>query len=95
MSIRLSRSAAKDLRDHVTYLHEENPRAARQLLAELDELLTSLDARVFDGPEKTLLSGRVVRFWPLPPLNVYYERRGDNLHVVRIRHHARRPITEP
>lgn len=95
MSIRLSRIAARELRDHLTYLAERNPQAARHLAAGLDELLAALDGGAFEGPEKQLLSGRLVRTWPLPPLSVYYQRRGAELYVVRIYHQARRPITKP
>ena len=95
MSIRLSRIAARELRHQLAYLAERNPPAARQLAADLDALLVALDGGVFEGPEKRLLSGRIIRTWPLPPLSVYYQRRGAELYVVRIYHQARRPITKP
>ncbi|HEX2573156.1 MAG TPA: type II toxin-antitoxin system RelE/ParE family toxin [Polyangia bacterium] len=95
MSIRFSRVAARDLRQQLAYLTERNPQAARQLAADLDELLRALDRSAFEGQEKRLLSGRVVHAWPLPPLGIYYQRRGAELYVVRIYHQARRPITKP
>jgi len=95
VSIRLSRVAARDLREQLVWLDEHSPAAARQLATDLDELLAALDERAFEGPETQLLSGRTVRTWPLPPLRVYYQRRGTELFVVRIYHQARRPIAKP
>lgn len=94
MSIRFSRAAARDVREQLAYLSERNLEAARQLAAELDQLLTALDRRTFEGPMKQLLSGRTVHTWPLPPLSVYYERRGAVLYLVRVYHQARRPVTK-
>ena len=92
--IQLSRAAEKDLREQLDYLAERSPLAARKLAADLDALLQDLDSRAFEGPEVQLRSGRIVRTWPLPPLRIFYERRGRNLYVVRIRHQARRSITK-
>ncbi|MBN2576782.1 MAG: type II toxin-antitoxin system RelE/ParE family toxin [Deltaproteobacteria bacterium] len=47
----------------------------------------------FDGPEQRLKIGLVVRSWPLPPYRLFYRRRDGVLEVMRIYHHARRPIT--
>ena len=60
----------------------------------IDKLLADLDARAVEGQEKELQSGRVVRYWPIPPLGIYYQRRGDELYIVRIYHQTRRPITK-
>ena len=94
MSIRYSRAAAKELREQLAWLFERSPQAAKHLLTELIALLGDLEARAFEGPEVQLQSGRMVHSWPLPPLRIYYERRGSVLYVVRIYHQARRPITQ-
>jgi plasmid stabilization system protein ParE len=94
VSIRLSRSAEKDVREQLAYLEERSPMAARQFAADLDELLVKLEQGAFEGPEIQLTSSRVVRSWPVPPWRVYYQRRGEELLVVRVYHQARRPITK-
>ena len=95
MSIRLSRAASNDLGEQLAWLGERSPSAARQLVVDLDELLSALEQRGFEGPEVRLTTGRLVRTWPLPPLRIYYQRRGEELFVVRIYHQARRPISKP
>ena len=95
MRVRYSRTAAKELREQLDYLAERSPQAARDLAAGVKALLADLDTGAFEGPEVQLRSGRPARTWPLPPLRIYYRRRGDELFVVRIYHQARRPITKP
>ncbi len=75
------------------YLLEHSPAAAHQLQIDLAELLAALDAKAFDGPEVRLKTGRLARSWPLSPLRVFYQRRGDELYVVHIHHQRRRPLT--
>lgn len=57
-------------------------------------VVEQLAAGDFEGPEQRLRSGRLVRSWPVPPLRVYYQRRADELVVLRVYHHARRPLTK-
>jgi hypothetical protein len=38
----------------------------------------------FEGPEHHLMSGFVVRSWPVPPLHLYYRRTADALELLRI-----------
>jgi plasmid stabilization system protein ParE len=45
-----------------------------------------------DGPLTTLRSGVEVRSWPVPPLRIFYRRKLDGLHVLRIYHQSRRPL---
>ena len=46
----------------------------------------------FEGPERRLRSGQMVRSWPVHPLRIHYRRTTDALHVLRVYRHARRPI---
>lgn len=84
--------AEADLRERLDYLNERSARAADRLLAELDALLADLDAHAFDSTDTQQLStGEWVQSWPLPPVRVYYQRRGTDLYVLRIYHQRRRP----
>ena len=93
MSVHYSRTAARELRAQIDYLAERSPQAARKLAAAIGALLADLDADVFDGPEVSLRSGRLVRSWPLPPLRIYYRREQKGVYVIRIYHLPRRGIT--
>jgi hypothetical protein len=54
--------------------------------------LSLLDEGAVDGALTTLRSGRRVRRWFVHPLWVYYRRQGSVLEVVRVYHHARKPL---
>jgi plasmid stabilization system protein ParE len=76
----------------VEYIAKDNPRAASSLADRVFALVDRLAAGEFDGPEHRLSNGQLVRSWPVPPLRVYYQRLAKELRVLRIYHHARRPI---
>ena len=92
MKVRFYAKAGADLRAAVEYVAERNPRAAEELAERVFALIARLADGEFEGPEEHLRSGKVVRSWPIPPLRVYYQRRDEAFVVLRIYHHARRPI---
>jgi plasmid stabilization system protein ParE len=92
LSVQYSHEAEIDLSEALVHLAAENPAAAEGLLQRVRRLLGRLAQGQFDGPEERLLTGKVVRSWPVPPYRVYYERRGETLYVLRIYHQARKPI---
>lgn len=92
MTLSFSPEAEEDLVAIVSYLAERNPVAARELGERIFAVLDRLSAREFDGIEQTLRSGDVVRSWPMPPVRIYYQRRGEAPWIVRIYHQARPPI---
>jgi len=85
--------ARADLQTCVEYIAKDNPSAAASLADRVFTLVDRLAAGEFDGPEHRLYNGQLVRSWPAPPLRVYYQRLPKELRVLRIYHHARRPIT--
>lgn len=93
MKVRFLKQAIADLRATVEHIAQRNPDAALALTDRVLRTVEQLSAREFEGAEQRLHSGRLVRSWPVPPLRVYYQRRGGELVVLRIYHHARRPLT--
>lgn len=94
MKIRFFAKARADLRATIDYIAERNPHAAEELGESVLAVVERLAVGEFEGPEEHLLSGKAVRSWPVPPLRIYYQRRDDALVVLRIYHHARRPIAK-
>jgi plasmid stabilization system protein ParE len=92
VTISFSPEAEEDLVAVVGYLAQRNPTAARELGERIFAVLDRLGAGEFEGIEQTLSSGDVVRSWPVPPVRIYYQRRGDGLWVLRLYHQARPPI---
>jgi len=84
--------ARADLQACVEHIAKDNPRAAASLADRVFALVDRLAAGEFDGPEHRLYNGQLVRSWPVPPLRLYYQRLPKELRVLRIYHHARRPI---
>ena len=92
MRVFFAPEAEADLEELLDYIAERNPRAAVKLEARIFESIERLAARELDGPEQRLLSGAIVKSWPVPPVRVYYQRAVDALQIVRIYHQSRRPI---
>jgi plasmid stabilization system protein ParE len=86
--------AIQDLVATVDFIALRNPTAAAALAERVFELVDHLAAGDFDGSEQQLTSGEHVRSWAVPPLRVYYQRQPAGLHVVRVYHQARFPITK-
>jgi plasmid stabilization system protein ParE len=77
----------------IEYLAERNRIAATALGHRIFVALDKLARGDFEGSQVTLRAGDIVRSWPVPPLRIYYQRRGDGLWIVRLYHQARPPIT--
>ncbi|HEU4410284.1 MAG TPA: type II toxin-antitoxin system RelE/ParE family toxin [Polyangiaceae bacterium] len=92
MSYRVAPQAARDLRDALTFLVGENPDAAESLLASFGREFELLASGIVEGAQTTLRSGRRVRRWLVHPFWVYYRRTPAGLEILRVYHHARRPL---
>ncbi len=92
MRIVYAPEAVDDLEAAVAYVARDNPAAAARLADRVFDRIDSLAAGEFDGPEHVLRSGESVRSWPVPPFRVYYRRSEGLLEILRVYHHARRPI---
>jgi len=86
--------AEADFAAIIAYVAERNAIAAGELSARILTVIDKLVRDEFDGPEHTLVSGEVVRSWPVPPLRVYYQRQPSAFWVVRIYHQAQQPIVK-
>ena len=93
MKIVFAPEAEQDLLAALEFLGERNPTAAAQLYCNVTELVRRLAEGDFEGPQRRLYSGAVVRSWPVSPYRIYYQREDDILRIVRIYHQARKPIT--
>ena len=94
MKVRFSPRARQDLRSALEYLAASNPIAATELKDQLLSMIERLARGEFQGPEVQLRSGAVVRSWPVASFRIYYQRSAEALRVVRVYHHARRPIAK-
>lgn len=92
MSIRFSPEADQDISNATSYVSEKNPIAADRLYEKLMALLTKLESRQFEGPEKRLKTGEKVRAWPSERWWVYYKRSGEELYVLRIYPQVSKPL---
>jgi plasmid stabilization system protein ParE len=94
VKVKFSPLARDDLRSAVEYLAPRNPEAARDLKDQLLSTIDKLAGGEFEGPELRPRSGAVVRSWPVASYRIYYQRAAAMLRIVRIYHHARRPIAK-
>ena len=92
MKLRFQAKARDDLNSTLGCIRERNPLAADDLEERVFAAAERLAAGDFDGPEERLTSGNLVRSWPVPPFRLYYQRRGTTLWILRVYHHARKPI---
>ena len=92
MTIYFAPEAEADFAAVVGYLVERNPVAASELADRIFAIIDRLAANEFEGPEQTLISGDVVRSWPVQPVRIYYQRHGDAFWVLRIYHQSQTPI---
>lgn len=93
MKVTYTQEALADIVDALTYLNERSPAAAASLDVAIAQCIEHLVAQHFEGPVSRLRSGAVVRSWAVAPFRIYYQRRPDELLIVRVYHQARRPIT--
>jgi plasmid stabilization system protein ParE len=93
VTVWLAPEAEADLQATLDFIRERNPAAAVKLALRVFDALEKLTAGDFEGPQQRLTTGEFVRSWLVPPFRIYYQRRQDVLHVLRIYHHSRHPIT--
>lgn len=84
MSVRYSAIAQRELAASITYLSKRNPTAAFALARSVIAIVSSLDAREFEGREVILGRRLRARRWPVESLVIYYRRKGDVLEVLRV-----------
>ncbi len=92
MTIYFAPEAEEDFAAVIGYLQERNPVAAAELGRRIFAIVERLAAGEFDGPQATLATGETVHTWAAPPVRIYYRRHSAGLWVIRVYHHARRPI---
>jgi len=93
VKVLLAPEAEADLQATLEFIAERNPGAALKLARQVFTRLRRLSEDRVDGPQHQLTSGETVRSWLIPPFRVYYQRQRDVLWVLRLYHHARRPIS--
>jgi plasmid stabilization system protein ParE len=92
LTVSYTEDAVADIVEAITYLSERSSSAADNLDKRISECIERLAGGEFDGSVSRLRSGRTVRSWPVPPFRIYYQRRADELLIVRVYHQKRRPI---
>ena len=93
MRIYFAPEAEADFAAVIGYVVERNPVAASEFADRVFRAIDRLAENEFEGPEQRLVSGEVVRSWPVPPVRIYYQRRAGAFWVLRIYHQAQPPIT--
>jgi plasmid stabilization system protein ParE len=83
VTIRFAPQAEADFVTVIGYLAERNPVAAQAFGERILALIDKLAAGDFEGAEQTLVSGEVVRSWPVPPVRIYYQRQADAFWILR------------
>jgi len=94
VTVLFSPEAEADLLAALDYIRERNSGAVLKLAERVFSTLEQLASEPIDGPEHTLTTGELVRGWPIRPFRIYYQRRSDAIYVLRVYHHARRPIVK-
>ena len=92
MTIYFAPEAEADFAAVVGYLLERDPLAAAKLSQRIFSAIDRLANGDFDGAEQILVSGDVVRSWPVPPVRIYYQRHPNAIWVLRVYHQAQPPI---
>lgn len=93
MALEFTRAAAMELEEHLDFIAERNERAAEKLRAEIMKTLDLFDAIGFEGEAARLRTGAVVRRFYKHPFWLYFEREGEVLRVLAVRHHAQFPLS--
>jgi plasmid stabilization system protein ParE len=92
MTVVFSEQAEDDLDACLSHIRERNPAAALKMARKVLAAVSLLSTGNVDGPSVRLSTGETVRGWLVSPFRVYYARVGAELRVLRIYHHARRPL---
>jgi plasmid stabilization system protein ParE len=91
---RFTPAARRDLRHYLDYLDRHSRSAGERFVERLNRAVERLVERAIEGQEVTLLDGRMVHRWSIPPMQLYYRWHQDAFEIVRLRHGARRPIAK-
>jgi addiction module RelE/StbE family toxin len=91
MRVRFSAAALRQVAAIGTYVARHNPRAALDVLAQIEATDILLEAHPQAG---RLTSTRGVRIITVPryPYRLFYTLTGEEAVVLRVRHTARRPL---
>jgi plasmid stabilization system protein ParE len=93
VTVRFVETARRELAQHLAWLLPLSPDAAARLLDHVHHVLALLDQDAAEGRPVVLKTGRTIRRFAVPPLVLFYDRRGDEVVVRRVRHMSQRPIT--
>lgn len=89
----LARGADRSLRRYLYHVWADDPVAASHEAARIHAALERFAGSFVDGVQVALAGWqRPLRRHYIHPFHVYYERRVGELLVVRLHHHARKPI---
>jgi plasmid stabilization system protein ParE len=93
MKVRFTPRAQKQLDTIYSYISERNPSAAQRVKARIREVAEQLGHFPFmaRGTDRAGVRVRVAN--PYPCL-IFYRIRDDEVHILDIRHGARRPLTD-
>ena len=91
MKLRYTPRAAADLERIVSYVAQRSPTGARNVRERVDAALQRLVAHPMSAPATSHPEIRVC-FVGRYPYMIFYRVRGDEIHIVHIRHTARRPF---
>jgi plasmid stabilization system protein ParE len=91
VTVRFLATAEREFERRILLIAAKNPDAAHALVSHVSEVFDPIDTGV-EGTAVTLRNGRTVRRWPVPPLVIFYDRRGTDVIVVRVRHASQRPL---
>jgi plasmid stabilization system protein ParE len=92
LNVRILPRALAELEAWVEHIRKDNAAAAAAFASKVFATIEMLANEDFEGPESVLRTGQRVRSWPVPPMRIYYQRRDDELCILRIYHQARHPI---
>lgn len=85
----LTPAARADLTEIFDYISQDNPNAARRVLAELRGAMRKLAEMPEMGHYRRDLADEPLRFWPVYSYLIIYRSEARPLQVVRILHGAR------
>jgi addiction module RelE/StbE family toxin len=92
--VRITPRALKDLEGIFDYIEAQSPLTARKVIRGLLDAIDGLERMPgrFNVPRTGYVKGRQIRSMPVPPYLVRYriDDRRATVHVLRVRHGARR-----
>lgn len=86
--------AKADLIEIRQYIARDNSAAAKREIARIKAAIHLLATATVDGRKVLLQNGNIVHVWLISSYRLYYWRSAKELNVLRVYHHARRPIEQ-